>query len=142
VTENRNAKRFTWYFVDEFHLLLATPQTAEFAVSTWKRLRKFYALPTGITQNVTDFLNNPNAAAVESILSNTPCIRMLEQTHSDAQILSRFLDISDDQMSWVNSPPMGQGLLKCGGTILPFSNKLPKSNVLYPYIPTRPGEVL
>jgi hypothetical protein len=90
---------------------------------------------------VTDFLNNPNAAAVESILSNTPFIRMLEQTHADAGILARFLDISDDQMGHVDSPPVGHGLLKCGGTILPFSNRLPKENVLYPYITTKPGEV-
>ena len=141
VTENRNARTYTWYFCDEFHLLLRTPQSAEFCVSTWKRMRKFFALPTGITQNVTDFLNNPNAAAVESILSNTPFIRMLEQTHSDAAILSRFLDISEDQMSYVDSPPVGHGLLKCGGTILPFSNRLPRENVLYPYVTTKPGEV-
>ncbi len=140
VTQNRLSKIFTWFWADEFHILLQSPDTAECCVRWWKRMRKFYALPTGITQNVSDFLNNPNASAVESILSNTPFIRMLEQTHADATVLSKFLDISEDQMGYVDSPQMGHGLLKCGGTILPFANRLPKDNVLYPYITTKPGE--
>lgn len=141
VGSNRMNNIFTWFWCNEFHILLQSPDTAECCVRWWKRMRKFFALPTDITQNVSDFLNNPNAAVLESILSNTPFIRMLEQTHSDSQILSRFLDISDDQMSYVDSPLVGHGLMKCGGTILPFNNLIPKDNVLYPYITTKPGEV-
>lgn len=137
-TTNRLLKKYTWVWYDEFHVLMRS--VPDFCVNSWKRMRKMFCLPCGITQNVADFLNEPNGVDVSSILSNSSFIRMFEQTHSDALILSKFLDISEDEMKTVDSPPVGQGLMRCGGTILPFTNLIPKDNVLYPYITTKPGE--
>lgn len=56
VAKNRTNKKYTWFYVDEFHLLLRNPQTAEFSLEIWKRFRKWGGLPTGMTQNVKDFM--------------------------------------------------------------------------------------
>lgn len=52
VTLNRTQNKKTWYYVDEFHLLLKEPQTAAYSIEIWKRFRKWGGIPTGITQNV------------------------------------------------------------------------------------------
>ncbi len=41
VTANRSQGRATWYFCDEFHLLLKEEQTAAFSCEIWKRFRKW-----------------------------------------------------------------------------------------------------
>lgn len=57
VTLNRNAGVSTWYYADEFHLLLKEPQTAAYSAEIWKRFRKWGGVPTGATQNVKDLLS-------------------------------------------------------------------------------------
>ncbi len=52
VTQNRSKGKATWYFCDEFHLLLREEQTAAFSCEIWKRFRKWGGIPTGATQNV------------------------------------------------------------------------------------------
>ena len=52
VTQNRSQGRATWYFADEFHLLLKEEQTAAYSAEIWKRFRKWGGVPTGATQNV------------------------------------------------------------------------------------------
>ena len=56
VTRNREARKATRYYIDEFHLLLKEEQTAAYSVEIWKRFRKWGGIPTGITQNVKDLL--------------------------------------------------------------------------------------
>ena len=56
VTRNREARKATRYYIDEFHLLLKEEQTAAYSVEIWKRFRKMQGCPTGITQNVVDLL--------------------------------------------------------------------------------------
>ena len=41
VTQNRSQGRATWYFADEFHLLLKEEQTAAYSAEIWKRFRKW-----------------------------------------------------------------------------------------------------
>ena len=52
VTQNRSQGKATWFFCDEFHLLLREEQTAAFSCEIWKRFRKWGGIPTGATQNV------------------------------------------------------------------------------------------
>lgn len=56
VTENRELHANTWFYCDEFHLLLKEEQTAAYSVEIWKRFRKWGGIPTGITQNIKDLL--------------------------------------------------------------------------------------
>jgi len=48
VTANRAAKRTTWFYLDEMHLLLKDEQTAAYTVEIWKRFRKWGGIPRGV----------------------------------------------------------------------------------------------
>ena len=83
VTINRAIGRSTWYFVDEFHLLLKEEQTAAYSAEIWKRFRKWGGIPTGATQNPKDLLSSPE---IENILENSDFIYMLNQAAGDRKI--------------------------------------------------------
>ena len=138
VTANRAEGRATRYYADEFHLLLKEEQTAAYSVEIWKRFRKWGGIPTGITQNVKDLLASRE---VENIFENSDFIYMLNQAGGDRQILSKQLNISPHQLSYVTQSSEGEGLLFYGNVILPFSDKFPKNTELYRIMTTKPNEV-
>jgi type IV secretory pathway VirB4 component len=137
VTVNRDARKSTRYYADEFHLLLKEEQTAAYMVEIWKRFRKWGGIPTGITQNVKDLLSSRE---VENILENSDYICMLNQAAGDRQILAQKLNISPHQLSYVTHSGEGEGLLFYGSTILPFVDHFPKDTELYRLLTTKINE--
>lgn len=138
VTENRAAGKYTRYYMDEFHLLLAEEQTAAYSVEIWARFRKWGGIPTGITQNVKNLLSSRE---VENIFENSDFIYMLNQAAGDRQILAKHLNISPHQLSYVTHSGEGEGLLFYGNVILPFIDRFPKNTELYKIMTTKPQEV-
>lgn len=138
VSRNRDNKKSTRYYIDEFHLLLKDVQTAQYSVEIWKRFRKWGGVPTGITQNVKDLLAS---AEVENIFDTTDFILMLAQQGTDLEILSEKLNISENQQAYVKNTNEGEGLLFYGDTIIPFKDKFPKNTVLYKKMTTKLEEV-
>lgn len=139
VTINRAQRRSTWYYMDEFHLLLREPQTAAYSIEIWKRFRKWGGVPTGITQNVKDLLISRE---VESIFENSEFIMMLNQAPGDSAELAKRLHISDHQLSHVTQAGEGEGLLFFGNVIIPFVDRFPKDTELYRIMTTKPSEML
>lgn len=139
VTINREEKRNTRYYVDEFHLLLKEEQTAAYSVEIWKRFRKWGGMPTGITQNIKDLLSSRE---IENIFENSDFIYMLNQAAGDRQILAKQLNISPHQLSYVTNSNEGEGLLFYGNVIIPFIDKFPKDTILYSIMTTKPEEML
>lgn len=137
VSKNRNVKR-TCYYIDEFHLLLRDPQTAEYCVEMWKRFRKWGGIPTGITQNVKDLLMSKE---IENIFDNSDFIYMLSQAAGDREILADKLHISDQQLQFVTNVGPGQGLIFFGDVILPFKDKFPKDTIMYQLMNTNPDDL-
>lgn len=138
VTVNRSSGKATWYFIDEFHLLLKETQTAAYSAEIWKRFRKWGGIPTGATQNVKDLLSSPE---IENILENSDFIYMLNQAAGDRKILAERLDISPQQLAYVTNSEPGEGLLFYENVILPFVDKFPQDTELYRIMTTRPSEV-
>ena len=112
VTINRAIGRSTWYFVDEFHLLLKEEQTAAYSAEIWKRFRKWGGVPTGATQNPKDLLSSPE---IENILENSDFIYMLNQAAGDRKILAERLNISSEQLAYVTIPSRATGC--CSSTM-------------------------
>ena len=83
ISNSRDKNLSTWFYVDEFHLLLNDPLTAAYSTKMWKELRKWGGKPTGITQNVTDVLLSHQ---VENILKNSAFIVLLGQAAGDREI--------------------------------------------------------
>ena len=134
VTANRSAGKTTWYYMDEFHLLLREDQTAAYSVEIWKRFRKWGGIPTGITQNIKDLLASRE---VENIFENSDFIYMLNQAAGDRAILAKQLNISPHQLSYVTHSGEGEGLLFYGNVILPFVDRFPTDLELYRIMTTR-----
>ena len=74
------------------------------------------------------------------MLSNSELVVMLNQAPSDRQKLSRLLNISPEQMSYVTNAEAGCGLLRYGSALVPFVNRFPKDTELYRLMTTKPGE--
>lgn len=138
VTANRAAKRTTWFYIDEMHLLLKDEQTAAYTVEIWKRFRKWGGVPSGITQNVKDLLASRE---IENIFENSDFIYMLNQAAGDRQILAKQLGISPHQLSYVTHSNAGEGLLFYGDVIIPFQDFFPKDTLIYSLLTTRISEV-
>ncbi|GHV47165.1 conjugal transfer protein TraE [Clostridia bacterium] len=134
VTANRALKKTTWFYQDEFHLLLKEEQTAAYSVEIWKRFRKWGGIPTALTQNVKDLLASRE---IENIFENSDFILMLNQAQGDRQILAKQLGISPHQLSYVTHSNAGEGLLFYGNTIIPFIDRFPKDTELYGIMTTR-----
>jgi hypothetical protein len=80
VTRKRAAKKTTWFYQDDFHLMLREEQSTAYSVEIWKRFRKWGSIPTAITQNVKDLLT---FREIENILDNSDFINMLNQAGGD-----------------------------------------------------------
>lgn len=137
VSTNRNLRKITRYYIDEFHLLLKEPQTANYSIEIWKRFRKWGGYPTGITQNVKDFLASPE---IGNIFDNTDFILMLNQSNDDKDILAKRLKISESQTRYITNSKQGEGLIYFGDVILPFVDKFPKNTTLYKMMTTKLDE--
>lgn len=139
VTANRSIGKSTWYYADEFHLLLKEKQTASYAVETWKRFRKHGGICTAITQDVKDFLKSYE---IENIIENSDFVLMFNQGSGDKNILAERLDISPEQLRYVTGAEEGCGLLSYGGVILPFEDHYPKDTEMYKVMTTKLSEVV
>ena len=137
VTVNRSAGKATWYFIDEFHLLLKEEQTAKYSAEIWKRFRKWGGVPTGITQNVKDLLSSQE---VENIFDNSDFVYMLNQAAGDRDILAEKLHISKEQMKYVTNSGPGEGLIRYDKVLLPFTDKFPTDTEMYRLMTTKPTE--
>lgn len=137
ITENRAKGKRTWIYMDEIYLLFANEYSANFLFELYKRARKWGGVPTGITQNVEDMLKSETA---RSMLSNTDFVMMLNQATSDRIQLAKLLNISDNLLAYVTSSESGQGLICCGGSIIPFKDKFPH-NELYEFMTTNLAEL-
>ena len=137
ITANRSKGRNTYIFIDEIYLLFQHEYSANFLFTLWKRVRKYGAYCTGITQNVDDLLQSHTA---RTMLANSEFIVMLNQAATDRTELAKLLSISDTQMSYITNVGVGQGLLKVGSSLVPFINEFPTNTKLYKLMTTKPGE--
>ena len=136
VMANRRRGKYTRVYIDEAHLFFKNQYSAEFLLKAWKRFRKYGGLLTGATQNIEDCLKSDTA---RGMLANSEFLLMLNQSPSDRQELSKLLNISNNQMRYITNAPAGHGLIKVGGSIVPFANDFPSDTKLYKLMSTRPG---
>lgn len=138
ITENRAAGRKTYIFIDEIYLLFQHEYSANFLFTLWKRVRKYGAYITGITQNVEDLLQSHTA---RTMLANSEFVVMLNQASTDREELCGLMGISENQIEHIRNVEAGHGLAKIGGALVPFVNNLPSDTQLYRLMTTKPGDL-
>ena len=137
VSQNREIRKATRYYCDEFHLLLREKQTAVYAVNAWKRFRKWGGVPTALTQNVGDFLRSEE---IEGILGNSDFVYLLNQNAKDQRILAEKLGLSEKQLMYVTNSEAGSGLILFDNVVIPFVDKYPADTKTYAIMNTKPEE--
>ncbi|QGZ99561.1 VirB4-like conjugal transfer ATPase, CD1110 family [Dehalobacter restrictus] len=138
ITQNRAKGKNTFIIIDEIYLLFQHEYSANFLFTLWKRVRKYGAFCTGITQNVDDLLQSHTA---KTMLANSEFIVMLNQASTDRMELARLLNISDLQLSYITNVDAGNGLIKVGSSLVPFADQFPRNTRLYRLMTTKPSEI-
>lgn len=134
ITRNRAAGRRTWLYIDEFHLLFANDYAASYTQGIYKRVRKYGAAATGITQNIEELLANERARLM---LSNSDGLFLLNQQSTDADALTDLLKLSVQQRGYFTNVQPGCGLFRTGDAVVPFDNTMDTSSHLYKVFSTR-----
>ena len=137
ITKNRAKGRKTFIFIDELYLLFQHEYSANFLFTLWKRVRKYGAYCTGITQNVEDLLQSHTA---RTMLANSEFLIMLNQAPTDRLELAKLINISSEQMDFIKDVNPGCGLIKVGSALVPFENRFPKNTELYRLMSTKVNE--
>ena len=120
-------------------MLLRQTQTATYQVEIWKRFRKWGGIPTGLTQNVGDFLRSEE---LEGILGNCDFIYLLNQNAKDQDILADKLGLSEMQLKSVTNSDQGSGLIIFDNVVIPFVDKYPTNTKTYEIMNTKPEEAV
>lgn len=119
---------FTWFYCDEFHELLGKEYTESYMESFWKEMRSFGSGCTGITQNISDLLENKRT---RNMISNSEFVLMLNQSSHDLEELVDMFALSHAQAGHITKNAPGNGLLKFGNKVIPFSMEIPESSLIY-----------
>lgn len=137
IIDNHKKGKKTWFYIDEFHLLMKNESSATFVQMIYKMARKLGGIPTGITQNVADVLVSETAGV---ILQNCNFLLMMNQSQIDRLALAKLFNISETLLEFISDRPAGTGLLYNGAQILPFINEFPAETQLYKIISTKATE--
>lgn len=119
-----------WIYIDEIHVLMRSRYTFDELNKLWKEVRKEGGICTGMTQNVIDCLENREAM---NLISNSQFTVFFEQGQVDRSQIRDIIPIpvSDALLNYVQSAEPGEGLLRFGDKIVPFSNQISRSSELY-----------
>ena len=128
ISQNFKDGIFTWFYCDEFHKLLGKPYTEEYMENFWKTMRSMGCGCTGITQNISDILENKRT---RNMLANSEYILMLKQAGTDIDNLASLIGLSETQIGYITNNPAGTGLIKFGGKIIPFDLSIPEESLIY-----------
>ena len=140
IKENAGKGRWTHLYIDEFHELLSVEQVETFVLKLWKEIRKMSGILNGITQNMSDLLNNDNEGKLQAILSNTEYFALLSQSTLDKNKLMQFLpSISPAMFNFVDNADPGTGLLRMGTVSVPFDMRMDKNCEIYQIVNTDGG---
>ena len=120
-----------------FHNSAKHEYSANFLFTLWKRVRKYGAFITGITQNVEDLLQSHTA---RTMLANSELVVMLNQAATDRAELADLMGISNLQMSYITNVDAGHGLVKIGGPLVRLVHKVTKDSKIYDLLRPKVGE--
>ncbi|MGT2754545.1 VirB4-like conjugal transfer ATPase, CD1110 family [Streptococcus ovis] len=128
IVENQG-KLTTRLYVDEIQLLFKDQAQRTFFTELYSRVRKYGAIPTGITQNIETVLSTEEG---RKLLSNSEFMILLRQKETDMMQLRKILKLSPTLERYILKPKTkGSGLIVAGDVIVPFNNTIPDNTRLF-----------
>lgn len=119
----------TRLYFDELQVNFEEESSANWFLNLWVRIRKYGAITTGITQNISTMLDSP---AGIKMLSNSEFMILLRQKPVDLQRLKEAVNLKPKLLKYVGEKvPQGTGLIYANGTIVPFENPIPENTELF-----------
>lgn len=131
---NKAKKIRTYFYLDEFYLLLRQASSAVYLQMVWKRARKWMGTITAITQNVEDLLASQEG---NTILQTSDFALILNQAPLDKAALAAMYNISEEMQEYITNASPGTGLIKTSNTIIPFENIVPTDSEIYKLLSTK-----
>lgn len=135
--QNKFEGKRTWFYIDEFYLMMQKKTSAAYISQIWKRARKWDGFPTAITQNVEDMLKSEDA---RTIINNSSFLIMLGQSPLNRQQLSQMFGLSPTEQKYISAAKPGMGLISIANNIIPMNDDFPKNTELYKIMTTKPDE--
>lgn len=131
---NHQGKTTTWLYFDELQLYFKNKIQATFFTELYSRIRKYGAIPTGITQNPETVLSMEEG---RKLVANCEFLVLLKLKLTDLEALSQVFTLTPSLERFVLRPKAkGTGLIVAGDTIVPFKNPIPKNTKLYQLVAT------
>ncbi|MGX7203083.1 TraC-F-type conjugal transfer protein [Enterococcus plantarum] len=119
----------TRLYFDELQVNFEEESSANWFLNLWVRIRKYGAVTTGITQNISTMLDS---SAGRKMLSNSEFMILLRQKPVDLQRLKEAVNLKPKLLKYVGEKvPQGTGLIYANGTIVPFENPIPENTELF-----------
>lgn len=137
IIAGRRSGNNVWFYVDEFHVMLSNNRSADFLSTMFKRARKYGGIPTGITQNIVDIVENPIA---KTIFSNSEFMEIYSQKAADCALLNSLLNISQSDIDKVKDALPGHGIMIYGGRVIAFNMEIAKDSMRYKAMTTKLDE--
>lgn len=105
-------KLTTNLYFDELQLNFDTEENASWFMKLWSRVRKYGAIPTGITQNISTLLETSHG---QKMISNSEFIVLLRQKLVDMEHLKRVIKLPPNLTKYIGEKvPKGTGLISAG----------------------------
>lgn len=137
ITKGQAENKNTWLYNDEIHLSMKNEVTSSWLIESWKRGRKYGLIATGMTQEVSDVLLNPEA---RSLISNSEFIMLYRQKPSALPMLKEVMDLSEEQCQKLLGYDSGMGIFKVGNSVVEFDNRISENTKLYHLMETNIGK--
>ncbi|MCL1832305.1 MAG: ATP-binding protein [Oscillospiraceae bacterium] len=128
VIENKKRGVRTWVWIDEFSMMFSDIKSGVFFAKVYKRIRKHGGVVTGVTQNITEVLDSPQA---QTMISNSEFVVLLQQKKNDLEKLIKLFELSPTQSAVLKTGEKGTGLIICGKKVIPFSKLIPTNSLMY-----------
>lgn len=135
---NKRKGKYTWIYIDEAHLLAQHETSAKYVQQVYKRARKWFGIPTLMTQQVEDCLQSKE---MRTAINTSNFVMMLNQDPLDKVELGNMFHISEEELTYVTNADPGQGLLYNGKALIPFQDSFPQDTKLYMAMTTKPEDV-
>lgn len=136
IVRNRSRGVKTHLYIDEFHLMFSTPLAAEQLRSFYQRARKYGLLATGVTQNVSQLLDSPEATMM---LANSAMVILLPMGDVERDRIAELKRLSEDEAEAIGEQAdQGTGLILTGPARIPFDNHIPRDLRIFDLFDTSP----
>lgn len=135
--ENVSDGKATWIYLDEFYIMMQTETSASTIQMFFKRIRKYFGIVTGITQDIEDLMKTSQG---RGMIENSGFMLIMNQSPTGRDYVQKRYRISDSLIDNIKDKPVGHGLLYTGKNIIPLDYKIPNDTTLYKLMTTKPSE--